>query len=60
MGRAIMKLMPQGDYYVWYCDWCDSKNHTLWMRIDKGKVVCAACYKPFDIEFPAEEYNSAA
>jgi len=56
-----MRLMPQGDYYVWYCDWCDSRNHTLWTRIDMGKVVCAACYTPFAIEqFPVEEFYSAA
>ncbi len=56
-----MKLMPQGDYYIWFCDWCDSRNHTLWTRIDKGKVVCAVCYTPFAIsQFVAEEMNSAA
>jgi hypothetical protein len=44
-----MKLIPQGDYYVWYCDWCDSRNHTLWTRIEKEKVICGACYTPFPI-----------
>jgi hypothetical protein len=43
-NEAIMKIMPNGDYYIWYCDWCDSRNLTLWTRIDKMKVVCAACY----------------
>jgi hypothetical protein len=44
-----MKLMPQGDYYVWYCDWCDSRNHTLWTRVEIGKVICGVCYTPFAI-----------
>jgi len=39
-----MKIMPSGDYYIWYCDWCDSRNLTLWTRIEKGEVVCACCY----------------
>jgi hypothetical protein len=39
-----MKIMPNGDYYIWYCDWCDSRNLTLWTRIDKMEVVCAACF----------------
>ena len=38
-----MKLMPKGDYYIWYCDWCDSRNLTLWTRIEEGEVVCACC-----------------
>ena len=54
-----MKLMPQGDYYVWYCDWCDSRNHTLWTRVEKGKVICGVCYTPFAIApLPMEERNS--
>lgn len=39
-----MKIFPMGDYYVWYCDWCDSRNQTLWARIDLGVVTCAACH----------------
>jgi hypothetical protein len=42
-----MKIMPTGDYYVWYCDWCDSKNLTLWTRIEKGDVQCGACHRGF-------------
>jgi hypothetical protein len=44
-----MKLMPQGDYYAWDCDWCDSHNRTLWTRIDEGKIVCAVCYSKFPL-----------
>lgn len=55
-----MKLIPQGDYYVWYCDWCDSRNHTLWTRVEKGKVVCGVCYNPFVVSpFPKDEMHSA-
>lgn len=25
-----MKLMPSGDHYLWYCEWCDTRNMTLW------------------------------
>jgi len=48
-----MKLMPMGDYYIWYCDWCDSRNHTLWTRIEQGKVVCGVCSTPYAIIPPA-------
>lgn len=46
-----MKLMPQGDYYIWECDWCDSLNRTIWTRVETGKVVCGACQMPFAIPF---------
>lgn len=44
-----MKLMPMGDYYVWYCEWCDSRNLTLWTRIDKSHVSCGACHRQFSM-----------
>jgi hypothetical protein len=40
-----MRLIPLGDYYEWFCEWCDSKNLTLWTRLEKGEVVCGACHK---------------
>ncbi len=40
-----MKIMPMGDYYVWYCEWCDSKNLTLWTRVEKNEVLCGACHR---------------
>lgn len=40
-----MNLYPMGDYYAWYCDWCDTKNLTIWTRADEGKVTCGACQK---------------
>ncbi|KAF0219956.1 MAG: hypothetical protein FD174_1680 [Geobacteraceae bacterium] len=39
-----MNIMPMGDYYVWYCDWCDSKNLTIWTRFEKGEASCGACH----------------
>ncbi len=48
--EMYMKLMPMGDYYVWYCEWCDSRNLTLWMRVEKDDVYCGACHKPFSHE----------
>ncbi len=55
-----MKLMPEGDYYIWFCDWCDSRNHTLWTKLEKGKLVCGVCYTPFAITpYLNEEMNSA-
>jgi hypothetical protein len=42
-----MKMMPMGDYYVWYCEWCDSRNLTLWTRIETGHVSCGACHTAF-------------
>ena len=42
-----MQLMPKGDHYVWYCEWCDTRNMTLWIRIEKNQLCCAACQKKF-------------
>jgi hypothetical protein len=52
-----MKLMPQGDYYAWDCDWCDSHNMTLWTRIDEENVVCGVCYSRFPISFTSAVGN---
>jgi hypothetical protein len=42
-----MKLMPMGDYYLWYCEWCDSRNLTLWTKVTTDQVCCAACHKKY-------------
>lgn len=44
-----MQLMPQGDHYVWYCDWCDTRNSTLWVRVENNRVCCSACHKSFPL-----------
>lgn len=54
-----MKLMLMGDYYVWYCEWCDSRNLTLWMRIDAGKVSCGCCHREFAVSVQAAVEGNA-
>lgn len=44
-----MQLMPQGDHYIWYCEWCDTRNVTLWIRVERDEVCCAACHKRFPV-----------
>jgi hypothetical protein len=41
-----MNLIPLGDYYIVYCDWCDSGNKVLWTRMDSGNAYCGACHHP--------------
>ncbi|MGB4599687.1 MAG: hypothetical protein WBI04_06890 [Trichlorobacter sp.] len=40
-----MKYRTLDDYYHWTCDWCDSENRTLWVRVAKGEVTCGACHR---------------
>jgi hypothetical protein len=42
-----MKLTALGEYNVWYCDWCDTKNLTPGTRFEKEKVFCGACHIRF-------------
>lgn len=44
-----MNIMPMGDYYVWHCDWCDSRNATLWTRIDDRFITCTACLHSYTV-----------
>ena len=44
-----MKTMAMGEFYVWYCEWCDSRNMTLWTRIDRKEVACACCQRSFPL-----------
>ena len=44
-----MQLMLMGDYYAWYCDWCDSRNLTLWTRVEAEKVSCGCCHRVFAV-----------
>jgi hypothetical protein len=45
-----MNVMPKGDFYVWYCDWCDSRNMTIWTKVDTDRFCCNACQKANTIE----------
>ena len=49
-----MKIRPIGDYYVWYCSWCDSRNATLWTRLVSPSICCAACQQRFQIAADGE------
>jgi hypothetical protein len=55
-----MKMIPMGDYYVWYCEWCDSRNLTLWTRIETGRVSCGACHTPFPMPGATHSYKEQA
>ncbi len=57
-----MQIMPIGDYYVWYCEWCDSKNLTLWTKAESNEVLCGACHRGFNQTgaFPANVCGSVS
>jgi hypothetical protein len=50
-----MKISPQGDYYLWVCEWCDSENLTLWARFEKGDARCGACHKSFELPWEVKD-----
>lgn len=41
-----MNMFTMGNYYVWYCDWCDSTNQTQWSPIKRHDLTCSACQRP--------------
>lgn len=45
-----MDIIPLGDYYAWYCDWCDTRNLTLQQKFVNGSVACGACHRHFVAE----------
>ena len=53
-----MELMPVGDRYLWYCDWCDTTNVTPWVRMGEKEVSCAACHKTFPSCDPLRSVNA--
>ncbi|GFO53645.1 hypothetical protein GMSM_06520 [Geomonas sp. Red276] len=44
-----MKTMAMSDFYVWYCEWCDSRNLTPWKTTAAGQVCCGGCHKEFPV-----------
>jgi hypothetical protein len=44
-----MKSLNMADYYVWFCDWCDSRNLTPWTGASTGKVCCGGCHKEYPV-----------
>ena len=49
----MMKLTPAGDYYLWFCDWCDSQNRTLWTRMDSHRLTCGVCSRHVELNNPS-------
>lgn len=45
-----MELTLKGDYYEWYCDWCDTRNLTLSFRVHDGTFACCACHRSTNYE----------
>ncbi|HBA73506.1 MAG: hypothetical protein A2X82_18235 [Geobacteraceae bacterium GWC2_55_20] len=43
-----MKIRPNEDYYFWCCDWCDTENLVLWLRLQDG-TYCGACHRPMNL-----------
>ncbi|BDV44079.1 hypothetical protein GURASL_30020 [Geotalea uraniireducens] len=50
-----MNIIPLGDYYAWYCEWCDTKNLVLQQRFAAGTVTCGACHRQFAHPDPQPE-----
>ncbi|GFO69026.1 hypothetical protein GMLC_26050 [Geomonas limicola] len=44
-----MRTMAMGEFYVWYCEWCDSRNLTPWTSTVGGTVYCGCCKKEFPV-----------
>jgi hypothetical protein len=47
-----MELYLNGDYYEWYCEWCDTRNLTLIHRVPDGAFSCYACHKRMIYQAP--------
>ncbi|MFA7062190.1 MAG: hypothetical protein WC156_15405 [Pedobacter sp.] len=43
-----MKIRLNEDYYFWCCDWCDSENRVLWVKMQEG-TYCGACHRPMNL-----------
>lgn len=39
-----MKIRIDEDYYCWHCEWCDTENRVLWIRVHEG-LSCGACHR---------------
>lgn len=48
-----MRIRFHEDYYYWCCEWCDTENRVLWVRLDEG-VTCGACHKK--LQLPQADY----
>lgn len=43
-----MKIKLSEDYYFWCCDWCDTENLVLWVKLQDG-TYCGACHRPMNL-----------
>ena len=43
-----MKIRLNEDYYAWCCDWCDTENRVLWVKLENG-TYCGACHRPMNL-----------
>ena len=43
-----MKIRLNEDYYFWCCDWCDTENRVLWVKLQDG-TFCGACHRPMNM-----------
>lgn len=46
-----MKIKLNEDYYFWCCDWCDTENLVLWVKLQDG-TYCGACHRPMNLTDP--------
>ena len=44
-----MKIRLSEDYYFWCCEWCDSENRVLWVKVQEG-TYCGACHRAMIIQ----------
>ncbi len=43
-----MKIRLNEDYYLWCCDWCDTENRVLWVKL-QDETYCGACHRPMNL-----------
>jgi hypothetical protein len=43
-----MKIMLNDDYYFCCCDWCETENRVLWVKLQDG-FYCGACHRPINL-----------
>ena len=56
-----MNMIPMGEYYIWFCERCDSTNQTHWSRTNRHDLSCAACHalRHTDEASPREQRRAA-
>ena len=44
-----MKIRLNEDYYFWCCDWCDTENRVLWVKL-QDETYCGACHRQMNLQ----------